>query len=54
MNGIGRKLNIIIDGIEYLNSVDASKFLNISRATISRRVKSDKYPQYYKKYVKEL
>lgn len=50
----GRKLNIIIDGIEYLNSVDASNFLNISRATICRRVKSDKYSQYYKKYVKKL
>lgn len=45
------KLQILLT-IKFI--LDAAKFLNISRSTISRRVKSDKYPQYYKKYVKKL
>lgn len=43
-----KKVKIMIDGIEYPSYFDASKELNCSRQLISRRIKSEKYPNYYR------
>lgn len=42
------RYRICIDGIEYISTQKASDVLNISVATINRRLKSNKYKEYYR------
>lgn len=47
---IGRKLNIIINNIEYISTNIAGKELGMNKRKVYRRVISDKFPNYYYKY----
>lgn len=39
--------SLVIDTIQYNSKMEASRILNISIYLISRRCKSDSYPNYY-------
>ena len=40
------KKPVIIDNNIFESIADASKYLNLDASTVSRRIKSDKYPTY--------
>jgi group I intron endonuclease len=48
------RCEIIVDGIEYMSISNCSKCIGLSRATIRKRIKDDKFPNYQYKSIERI